>query len=309
MGNEKQCTDHKGIVYKSKKEMAEAYGISLRILVLRESRGYTLEKCLTGIGITDRTECTDHKGIVYKSQNHMARAYDIEPGTLRARLKSGWTLEKALTTPSLKTENPCTDHKGTVYKSEADMVRAYNITLRRFHNRIKNGWSLEEALTKKNHKLVVDHLGNKYKNLEEMVTKYHISKHIYVTRLEAGWSLEKTLTTPIGVKSCEIKLTGSSETEYVTAKEISNRYNIPYCTVLRRKDKGYTTAEIIGAIPLIGPKIRNKKISENLLILKPVKDEETNIFYFHCIHNNNDTVYSRNELLEKCKEELRLVSL
>lgn len=250
---------------------------------------------------------TDHKGTVYSSRAEMLKVYGIKTTTFKTRLKFGWSLEKALTTPVKKYE-PITDHKGIVYESEKAMANAYGLHVSALRTRLKNGWSLKDALTKDTRQNI-DHLGNKYKSLDDMLKHYNILESTYHTRLTRGWSLEKALTTPIAVTSCGIKTKDPFGNEYVSTKEIAAHYNIDYDKWHHMQRNGYTTAEIIGIIPLLKSTIKNEKINDNLLILESIKDEETNIFYFHCIYNNDDTVYSRNELLEKCKKELHLASL
>lgn len=253
------------------------------------------------------TICRDHKGTEYPSRTAMLKIYGLSTRTFKTRLKFGWSLEKALTEPIRKV-HVVTDHNGTVYATIVDMAAAYGINVSTLQNRIKLGWSIEDALTK-DIRTVRDHLGNTYDNMNNMLEKYNISESTYHTRLTRGWSLEKALTTPIKTTAQGLKIEDPYGNTYDSMTHITSQYNIRYNLYTDRINKGYTTAEALGIIPMIKPKIKNAKITDSLIILKSIIDNETNTPYYHCLDCNQETVYNRSDLLERCKEELNLKSL
>ena len=90
---------HKVIVegkeYKSKSQAAEAYGITLPILLGRLYRGLTIEQAL-GIEIRDTEYTISYDGQKYRNLEGLAIAKGISIKALRSRLSRGYTLEQAI---------------------------------------------------------------------------------------------------------------------------------------------------------------------------------------------------------------------
>ena len=134
-------TDHLGNEYKTKSEMAEAYGIDIKLLYYRLKTGWSLEKALT-------TPVTKNTGSVEASKNN------ISSSTYRNRIARGWNPEKAAsTTPAINSHsgNPVVtrDHIGREFSSVGAMCEYYGISPETYKKRRQRGFTLEEALTVK----------------------------------------------------------------------------------------------------------------------------------------------------------------
>lgn len=94
-----RCKDHLGKEYASKKEMAEAYGLTWFAVHRRLDLGWTLEQALT-TKVGDSKDCAvDHLGNKFCSISKMLDFYGIDRNTYSVRLNRGWSLEDALTVP------------------------------------------------------------------------------------------------------------------------------------------------------------------------------------------------------------------
>jgi len=84
-----------GKEYKSKAKAAEAYDITLPILLSRMYKGLTIEQAL-GIEAYDTAYSITYEDQKYRNLEHLAITKDISVKALRSRLSSGRTLEQAL---------------------------------------------------------------------------------------------------------------------------------------------------------------------------------------------------------------------
>lgn len=92
--------DHRGQVFNSIKEMAEAYGINTASYYSRIRRGWTVELALTTpIKSNNKLEIRDNAGKTYRSTKGMCEAHSINVTTYMGRLKKGMSIEQALTAP------------------------------------------------------------------------------------------------------------------------------------------------------------------------------------------------------------------
>ena len=201
-----RCRDHKGEVYDSITEMAHHYGITCGRFCARRKAGYSLEACLTGIGVrSTRKTCTDHKGNVFVSEHEMCHYYGIKPNIYRSRIQSGYSIKDALTTPvkDIPYVGPktSTDHKGNIFVSEKEMCRHYGIDRSTFKQRRLRGMSIEESLTMPAEapihipaKPCVDHLGQHFASVKAMCRHYGINSTTYRARIRNGYGIEQALT-------------------------------------------------------------------------------------------------------------------
>ncbi len=202
-----RCRDHKGQLFDSITEMAEHYGITCKLFCQRRKAGYSLEECLTGVGVKSTSKpCEDHIGNHFVSEAEMAKHYGIPYNTLRDRIRRGYSVEEALTTPvvdiNYASPKSSTDHKGNVFVSEKEMCRHYGIDRSTFKQRRLRGMSLEDALTMPAStpvhipaKKCTDHLGNSFDSIKAMCRHYGVNNTTYRVRLRNGWSVEDALTT------------------------------------------------------------------------------------------------------------------
>lgn len=84
-----------GKEYKSKADLAVAYGLTPAILLARLSDGRTIEEAL---GLTKRktTRSVEYKKILYDSLSDLARSQGISAGALNQRINGGMSLEDAI---------------------------------------------------------------------------------------------------------------------------------------------------------------------------------------------------------------------
>lgn len=91
--------DHKGTMYKSMKQMTDAWNINYDTFVTRLERGWSIEQALTTPARSHQTACIDPLGRRFTSIRQMAKAWDIPPNTYFDRIHDGWSVAQALTVP------------------------------------------------------------------------------------------------------------------------------------------------------------------------------------------------------------------
>ena len=188
--------DHLGNVYKSKKQMCDAYGVTYGTFRSRMYVGWTLERALTTpIG------CVDENGEHFSSIKDMCKQYNVPYATYFSRLKLS---KRGLSNLGVINENTgeieYIDHNGKKFKTVKDMCKYHNVKYCTFRGRILNGWSVKSALTnpiKSSNKESIDHLGNVYDKKLDMCAAYGISLSLFNCRINKGWSIKDALTKPI----------------------------------------------------------------------------------------------------------------
>ena len=109
----REVTDHLGNVYKDKKTMCAAYGISTDVFNYRIRAGYTLDEALRKERRTRKgTISTDHLGNIYPSLTKMCAAYGVSAVTYRIRIRRGLSKEEALRKVERKRDKRNTKEKG-----------------------------------------------------------------------------------------------------------------------------------------------------------------------------------------------------
>lgn len=96
---EKQCCDHTGRYFASKKEMCEFWNIMPETFNRRiKYYGYSLEEALT-IPVRNNSNkvCYDHQGNRFRSKSLLCSHWNIDRKLFDYRLLHGWSLEDALT--------------------------------------------------------------------------------------------------------------------------------------------------------------------------------------------------------------------
>lgn len=253
-------SDHLGNTYRSKTEMAKAYGLKRSTLIARLQKGWPLKKALTTPLLTSTQ---DHLGNTFKTETEMAKAYEIPRAVLKSRLHEyGWPLEKSLTTPVKSTA--VKDHLGNVYQSKTEMAKAYGITRAVLNQRLnKLNWPLEKALTTPNinneiaNTQVKDHLGNIYKSQAQMARAYGIRPSTFKHRKQRGWSLERALTTPMPNPYANSRAqfytkhdtTDHLENEYSSITQMVNHYKISRTLFCSRIKRGWSLERALTTPP------------------------------------------------------------
>ncbi len=261
----KECKDHKGNIYKSFKNMCEAYDISPAAVRSRLKYKWSLKDALTtpsnkALNNPLRKECFDHLGNKYRSQTEMCKHYGITASTFSGRLKRGYSIEEALTAKPWN--HKVSDHLGNIYDSTENMAKTYGKTDHLIEQRLRQGWSLEEALTipvtnsknkndyspisKKKYKCY-DHEGNEYRNKNEIAKHYSFQDWgVIKSRLENGMDLKTALTTPPGKNSSLwIECCDHKGNRYSNLKEMCDKYGITFHTFRRREKMGWALKEIL----------------------------------------------------------------
>jgi len=89
----KDCIDHLGNVYKSQREMCQAYNLDYGTFRHRVNTGMSIQEALS------HNEFIDHTGKVFRSELEMCKAHHIDNSTYRYRRREGFSIEEALTIP------------------------------------------------------------------------------------------------------------------------------------------------------------------------------------------------------------------
>lgn len=221
----KECYDHKGKKFPSKKARARHYNLSVNAIDARLNKGWSLEKALTTKQEKGNSKkCTDHLGNVFKSKKEKYEFWGINPIAGMAREKFMDSTEEILTTPyvAIKSNKEFTDHLGNIFKDEATMYESWgiphNVALKRKYAK----WPLEKILTTPIRKIFVDPITGSADEAKNIAEKYGITYQTYYSRLTKGYSdLASTdISFCIGTNCNNINLT---------------KYNL---TVVKRIQKG-----------------------------------------------------------------------
>ena len=153
--------DHLGKEFKTEKEIAKHWGISLEVYKGRRRSGWSLEKSLTTPTrlVREPVEYRDFKGRVFSSAKSMAKEYKVSSTTLLRMLDDGKSTEEVTHFLSQRDVHrrrgvTCSDHLGNTFPTKSEMFKHWGITKSTFENRIRRSWSLEEALTGKRKKKI-----------------------------------------------------------------------------------------------------------------------------------------------------------
>lgn len=151
--------DHLGKEFKTEKEMAKHWGISLEVYKGRRRSGWSLEKSLTTPtrSVREPVKYRDFKGRVFSSAKSMAKEYKVSSTTLLRMLDDGKSTEEVTRFLSQRVVQrrkgvTCSDHLGNSFPTKSEMSAHWGISKSTFDGRLRRGWSLEEALTGKRKK-------------------------------------------------------------------------------------------------------------------------------------------------------------
>lgn len=147
---ERGVLDHLGNKFGSVEEMAEHWGIPLKVYNNRRYRRWSLERTLT-TPVRENKECVEFKGNVFPSIQSMSKKYEVPYVSILYHISKGMTPVEALEylLSKEKAKRKVIDHLGNSFSSYNKMANFYGITLGTLSSRLKCGWSLEEALTGK----------------------------------------------------------------------------------------------------------------------------------------------------------------
>lgn len=146
--------DHLGKEFKTEREMAKHWGISLEVYKGRRRSGWSLEKSLTTPTrlVREPVKYKDFKGRVFSSAKSMAKEYKVSSTTLLRMLDGGKSTEEVTHFLSQRVVQrrrgiTCSDHLGNSYPTKSEMLAHWGMSKSTFDGRLRRGWSLEEALT------------------------------------------------------------------------------------------------------------------------------------------------------------------
>lgn len=208
--------DHKGNIYKSRKEMCEHWGVTYGKFMRRMDNGLGLKESLTKVDKSNvQSYYNPFSRVVVKfddSPEHYAEIRLMREGIHQEDSTSCIETEDAQLEED-KPESYIEIAKGNrriyhigdeVFYSVFELQDRFGICESTIRSRIKSKWNLYDAVTKPvkpNHvgfyRPMVDHLGNEYISVGEMTMKYHISVACFNQRIDDGWSIEDALTTPM----------------------------------------------------------------------------------------------------------------
>lgn len=298
--NKQPIKDHLGNEFNTQKEMCKHYNISPTTFHARiEKNGWSLEKALT---TNTRETYQDHLGNTFHSIEEMCEYHNISLQTFNKRRKKRWSIKRALTEPTAHTNK---DHLGNEFTSIKKMCEYWHISTKLYNTRRKKNWPIEKILTEPTTEITQDHLGNEFKTTVAMCSHYGINNDTFNNRIKNGWSIEKALTTkPKNTK--DLPAIDPFGNKFQSAKQMCEHYEADYKLYHRHITTGYTVAEALKIIPIIGPQLFKKRLDDHLYVCKPIPDKiNGKAFYFKCLFDNEETVMTRNEIIKHLLSKLK----
>jgi hypothetical protein len=272
-------TDHKGVTYALKRDMAAAYGLHISTLMARLARGWSVERALTenvkehsnaynGSGIEGAVVCPD--GIKYKDVVAMCKHYGVSTQTFNNRRKRGLSVEQSLSGETV-IKGGVVALNGTWFPNLTALCKAQGLDFRHVFARINNGLSLDAALkegeSRKN--------GSKYK-IQKLIcpagVEYAFST--FAKKNNMSWlSLKKKLQEGLSVSEIQEMLESRGGkvicpkgVKYESETKMAAAYGLLAPTYFSRKYKGWATEEALGLIRRgLDYKILNKMQINDLL--------------------------------------------
>ena len=132
-----------GRVFKSYKELAEAYSLSYAIVYQRiTDYGYTPEEAVM---LEGRSKKVIVEGKEHKSKAEVAKAYGITLPILLGRMNNGQTIEQALGIEIPDTTYTI-NYEGRKYRNLEDLAVQKGISVKALRSRLAAGYTLEQAI-------------------------------------------------------------------------------------------------------------------------------------------------------------------
>lgn len=239
-----RCYDHKGNGYRSKREMCEAYGISIYTFKKRQESGMNLADSLeTPVETEKAFAFKDHEGRTFDGLREMCSAWGVSVHTYQKRVSLGYSIERALSEPD--DSAAVRDHKGNSYPTIQSMCEAYGITASLYNSRIRRGKSLQEALETPLEDQSVEYEGITYSSLKELAEKKNINAGTLRSRIKMGWSLDEAVT---GIKRSRIYIDHTGK-EYPSQKEMCSAHGIEPSVYQGRIRQGWTVEQALTNTP------------------------------------------------------------
>lgn len=196
------------------------------------------------------------------------------------------------------------DHNGKSFDSISEMCRYWGITKGSFYSRLKMNWSLCKILTTPvadKRTKITDHLGQEFNSVIEMCHHYNINKRTYNTRKSAGWSLKHILTTS-SRSNRQKPITDLYGNKFESIVHLANAYGLKpdsvRASILRKK----SLAEALRIMPVLSKTTRNFKFDDNLVIIKPIEDDDISCKYFICKLCDHDIILTKEMLTKYCEQ-------
>lgn len=292
--------DHLSQEFESVVAMCDSYNIDRSTFDKRIQSGWTLEKALTYVVLSNNSKkpVKDHLGNKYSCKDEMCKKYGIKVSTFNARRHRGWSLEKALTF-GLNEQHRVVDHLGNSFDSAQEMCKFWNIKFSTYDNRIRRGWSIERALTTKKKVITegcTDHLGKFHKSERAMCKAWGVPFTNYRSRKSLGWDIEAALTTPFGEVNASQKesidhLGNIFKSRAEMVRYWSEKTGIPEQSILGRLDHGETIEQAVSR----GIRLNLKKLYGGWRPIKLVYEDGLELYYL-CTKNGMEEVISKSEL-------------
>jgi len=212
----KECKDHLGNTYASKKDMCIFWNIPYNIFLRRLSLKWSIKDALTipintniSYANTHRTKYIDHEGHIFKTLKEMCSYWNISRSVYAKRRKLGWSVKDALTKKvdinlTKNRKRLVEDPYGNKFYNKNELCSFHNIRKSTLNSRLKKGMTMQEAIelpvgpcnrlsTKS---IRIDHLGNEYSSQAEMCKYWDIPQMTFRGRINNGCSIEEALTLP-----------------------------------------------------------------------------------------------------------------
>lgn len=202
-------TDHLGNVYRTKKDMCKAYGITHGTYFHRiHDSGWDKERALT---TPTRQPKLEYDGKVFKNEHELCEYLDISYNQytnhkLRYKCDYRTTIQhildgkvKSWTRP----EKDRTDIDGNVYPSLRKLCEARNLDYMLVQFMLDRGYSMQEientdgwdslSTPQKENRKITDPFGRDFKDKKELSEYYKIPYAVLQSRLNRGWSIEEAI--------------------------------------------------------------------------------------------------------------------
>lgn len=227
MPNQKAIV-YDGVPYATRKDLAAAYGISVKTCTKRLNEGIPLDQARHRVIEYDGVPYTSYKalaaaydlsvsgvhqrlrdhipldapkvrstpkaltfrGVPYRSKRALALAHKVNPSTFIERLNRDWTLEQAL---GLEPPPTTVWFDGEPYASYKELAERHGVDVDTFHGRRQNGKTIRESLGLVEPETAITYDGTTYPNPSALARAYGVCPKRLAYRLKSNWSMEEAL--------------------------------------------------------------------------------------------------------------------
>lgn len=230
---------YKGEHFKTKKAIAEKYGIKLGTFYARVGRGLTIAQAVELNGENRAIE-VEYDGTKYPSINNLARSFNIRPEYIYGRLKKGMSIneavdealeliEKKKLNSNLRVQSS-QSKQGTYkiwnnyYNSEEEIANEFSLPYDLINKEMSNNEIEQAIISHMKPRVKADY--RKLGNIGALAKHYGLQPDNVYQRLKIGWELTEALVVPVR------KRYGNSVVydgrKFVSRADLANFYNVDF---------------------------------------------------------------------------------